>query len=106
MAPGLSRISDSSSRNWISRTACSMADRFFDEAMFRYDPVAGTAAGFHQYDTKLPVMSRSELDALTAVLHRFEQEVDGFGATGLSPLASADRELLLSQIRGQLLMLE
>src|SRR4051812_41529567 len=79
-----------------------LADRFFDEALFRYDPVQGTAAGFHQYDARLSVMSRAEIDTLTGVLHRFEQEVDRFGGTGLSPLAAADRELLLSQIRGQL----
>ncbi|MEO8593840.1 MAG: DUF885 domain-containing protein [Candidatus Solibacter sp.] len=83
-----------------------LADRFFDQVYFQYDPVAGTAAGFHQYDAKLAVGARAEIDAETEALHRFEREVDGFGANGLSPLAAADRELLLSQIRGQLLTLE
>ena len=83
-----------------------LADRFFDEVMFAYDPVQGTQAGFHQYDVKLPSGSRSEIDAQTAALHKFEQEVAGFEPRGLSAGATADRELLLAQIRGQLLTLE
>src|ERR1019366_4052360 len=39
-------------------------------------------------------------------LHKFEQEVEGFDARGLTPVATADRELVLAQIRGQLLTLE
>ena len=83
-----------------------LADRFFDEVVFRYDPVQGTQAGFHQYDGLLGSGSRAEIDAQTAALHKFEQEVDSFDARGLSPVAAADRELVLAQIRGQLLTLE
>ncbi len=83
-----------------------LADRFFDEVLFAYDPVQGTQAGFHQYDVKLPSGSRSEIEAETAALHKFEQEVAGFEPRGLSAGATADRELLLAQIRGQLLTLE
>jgi uncharacterized protein (DUF885 family) len=83
-----------------------LADRFFDAVYFKYDPVSGTAAGFHQYDASLPVGSRAEIDAEIAALKKFEGEVEGFGARELSPLAAADRELLLAQIRGQLLSLE
>ncbi|MCU1234959.1 MAG: hypothetical protein JWP63_2926, partial [Candidatus Solibacter sp.] len=83
-----------------------VADRFFDEVYFKYDPVAGTAAGFHQYDAMLGTGSRAEIDAQIAALKKFEAEVNGFDAQGLSPLAAADRELLLAQIRGQLLSLE
>jgi hypothetical protein len=83
-----------------------LAGRFFDELYFRFDPVAGTAAGFHQYDPLLEPGSRAGIDAEIASLRKFESEVEAFGAQGLSPLASADRELLLAQIRGQLLSLE
>src|ERR1039457_5243692 len=83
-----------------------LADRFFDEVMFQYDPVQGTQAGFHQYDAMLASGSRADIDAQTAALRKFEREVDSFDARGLSPVASADRELLLAQIRGQLLTLE
>ena len=83
-----------------------LADRFFDEVYFKYDPVAGTAAGFHQYDAILSSSSRAELDAQMTSLKKFARDVDGFGASGLSPLGASDRELLLAQIRGQLLSLE
>jgi uncharacterized protein (DUF885 family) len=83
-----------------------LADRYFEEAVFRYDPVQGTAAGFHQYDPLLPSGSRAEIDSEVAALHRFEMETANFDTRGLSPPAAADRELMLSQIRGSLLSLE
>jgi uncharacterized protein (DUF885 family) len=83
-----------------------LADRFFDECYFKYDPVSGTQAGFHQYDTQLPSLSRAEIDAQIAALKKFGGEFEAFGAQGLSPSAVADRELVLSQIRGALLSLE
>jgi uncharacterized protein (DUF885 family) len=83
-----------------------LADRYFDQVLFEYDPAQGTAAGFHQWDTALPTFSRTEIDAAVADLKRFETAVENFRATGLSPSAAADRELVLSQIRGQLLTLE
>ena len=78
-----------------------LADRFFDEVVFQYDPVQGTQAGFHQYDAMLPSGSRADIEAQTAALHKFEQEVESVDARGLSPGAAADRELVLAQIRGQ-----
>src|SRR5215467_11758701 len=83
-----------------------LADRFFDDVLFAYDPVQGTQAGFHQYDSRLASGSRAEVDAETAALHKYEQEVAAFDPRGLSAPVTADRELLLSQIRGQLLTLE
>ncbi|HLH17963.1 MAG TPA: DUF885 domain-containing protein, partial [Bryobacteraceae bacterium] len=83
-----------------------LADRYFDEAVFRYDPVQGTASGFHQYDRQLPAMSKTEIQSDIAALRRFEGEVERFDPRGLSPGAAADRELVLSQIRGTLLSLE
>jgi uncharacterized protein (DUF885 family) len=83
-----------------------LADRFFEECYFHYDPVAGTQAGFHQYDALLPSGSHAEIDAQVASLKKFAGEFESFGAQGLSPLASSDRELALSQIRGALLTLE
>jgi uncharacterized protein (DUF885 family) len=83
-----------------------LADRFFDEFVFRFDPVQGTAAGFHQYDTLLPTGSRSEIEAQTAALKKWQAEVANFDPRGLSPAAAADRDLLVAQIQSQLLMLE
>ena len=83
-----------------------LADQYFDQVLFKYDPAQGTAAGFHQWDTALPTFSRAEIDAAVADFRRFEGAVEKFSATGLSSFSAADRELVLSQIRGQLLTLE
>jgi uncharacterized protein (DUF885 family) len=83
-----------------------LADRYFEEAVFRFDPVQATAAGFHQYDALLPSGSKAEIQAEIAALRNFEGEFSRFEARGLSPTAAADRELVLAQIRGQLLTLE
>ncbi len=83
-----------------------LADRYFDEAVFRFDPVQATSAGFHQYDAQLPSLSRTEIQSEIATLKKFEGEVEAFGAHGLSSTVAADRELVLSEIRGTLLELE
>lgn len=83
-----------------------LADRYFDQVLFKYDPAQGTAAGFHQWDAALPSFSREEVQAAISDLKRYEGEVQGFAPAGLSPSAASDRELVLSQIRGQLLALE
>ncbi len=83
-----------------------LADRFFDQAVLRFDPEAGTAWGFHQYDQQLSSASRAEIQAQTDALHRFEAEVQNFDPRGLSPFVASDRELVLSQIRGTLLNLQ
>jgi uncharacterized protein (DUF885 family) len=83
-----------------------LADRLFDEVVFKYDPASGTQAGFHQYDNLLPSMSHAELAAETADYRRFEGLLQSFDPRGLSPAIAADRDLALAQIRSQLLTLE
>jgi len=83
-----------------------LADRYYSEVVFHYDPVSATQDGFHQYDAQLPSGARSEVMAEIAALRGFETEVSAFDARGLSPFVAADRELLLAQIRGQLVELD
>ncbi|HUI76775.1 MAG TPA: DUF885 domain-containing protein [Bryobacteraceae bacterium] len=83
-----------------------LADRYFDELVFRFDPAQGTYAGFHQYDTSLSSGSRAEIDSQIAALKKFEPEVRNLDPRGLSANVAADRELVLAQIEGQLLELE
>ncbi|MDR3699150.1 MAG: DUF885 domain-containing protein [Candidatus Sulfopaludibacter sp.] len=83
-----------------------LADRYFDEAVYRFDPVSGTAAGFHQYDSLLPDGSKAQVDAQIAILKKHLAEVGAFDGRGLSSTAAADRELVTSQIQGTLLELE
>ena len=40
----------------------SLADQYFDQYYFKFNPSSGTAAGFHQYDTQLEDYSRASLD--------------------------------------------
>lgn len=83
-----------------------LADRYFEDAVFRYDPVSATSSGFHQYDTQLPSGSRAEVDSQIAVLKKYLAEVNQFDPHGLSPFVTADRELVISQIESTLLTLE
>lgn len=83
-----------------------LADSYFNQVLFRYDPAQGTAAGFHEWDTKLPSFSQAEIQSYISDLKRFEKSVEAFSPAGLSLSAAADRELVLSQIQGQLLTFE
>ena len=76
-----------------------LADRFFDEVQFRYDPAQATAQGFHQYDGQLPSVSRAEIQGQVAALKKWEAEVHNFDERGLSAFVAADRQLLLSEIQ-------
>jgi uncharacterized protein (DUF885 family) len=83
-----------------------LVDRFFDQADFRFNPSAGTAAGFHQYDAQLEDFSAASIQRQMATLHQYEQEFGKFPATQLTPEQSADRDLVLGNIRSWLLDLE
>ena len=76
-----------------------LADRFFDEVLFRYDPAQATAQGFHQYDGQLPSGSRAEIQGQVAALKKWEAEVRNFDERSLSAFMAADRQLLLSEIQ-------
>jgi uncharacterized protein (DUF885 family) len=75
-----------------------LVDRFFD-MWFRYNPVEGTRAGFHQYDKQLNDGSRASVEAEIAELKTFLPEVE-------RAARSSDRDLVLANIRGALLSLE
>src|SRR5215510_13795161 len=83
-----------------------LADRYFDEAYFAYNPTAGTAAGFHQYDSTLEEYSRPVIQRQSETLQRFRADFERFGRDRLSPEAASDYDLVLANIRGTLLTLE
>jgi uncharacterized protein (DUF885 family) len=83
-----------------------LVDRFFDQADFRFNPSAGTAAGFHQYDSQLEDFSGASIQQQMATLHEYEREVGKFPAAQLTPEQSADRDLVLGNIQSWLLDLE
>ena len=60
----------------------------------------------HQYDPLLEDYSRAGVDTEIAALHAFEKRVEAVNPAGLGEALAADRELVLSNIRGALLTLE
>jgi uncharacterized protein (DUF885 family) len=83
-------------------------DEYFDQVYFHYAPSAGTMTGFHQYDGQLEDFSRPAVDAEIAALKIFELRIEGIQPDN-SPadfVSRSDRELVLSNIRSQLLTLE
>jgi uncharacterized protein (DUF885 family) len=83
-----------------------LVDDYFDQVEFKFQPTSGTAAGLHQYDTQLEDYSRHGVDAQIAADHAFEKRVESFDPQSLDATQVADRELLLSSIRSDLLSLE
>jgi uncharacterized protein (DUF885 family) len=85
-----------------------ISDEYFDQVYFHYAPTAGTQVGYHQYDTQLEDYSRKSIDAEIAALKSFEQRIEAihpaFSAADFVP--RSDREIVLSNIRSQLLTLE
>ncbi len=83
-----------------------LADRYFDQAYFKYQPTLGTLAGFHQYDSQLERFDRPTIAKQVATLHDFERQVSAFSPDGLNQETRADRQLVLNSIHSQLLTLE
>src|SRR3954469_18895801 len=81
-----------------------LADRYFEEVFFKYAPSQGTRAGLHQYDTRIEDFSRTAIDARVAALKDFERR---FEALSVAPgsVDAVDRDLLLSDVRSNLLEL-
>jgi uncharacterized protein (DUF885 family) len=83
-----------------------LADRYFDEYYFVFNPTAGTSAGFHQYDPKLEDYSRASIEKQTSMLKMFEQQVQALDLGNAEYSVQADRDLLLNDIRSRLLEIE
>ncbi len=92
-------------RDW-KQTFIATADEYFDKVYFPYQPSNGTQAGYHQYDAQLEDYSPASIKAQIAALHQFEKRIVGIPAASLDQAVRADRELVLSSIRSQLLTLE
>jgi uncharacterized protein (DUF885 family) len=82
-----------------------LVDSYFD-AYFAYRPTEATTAGIHQYDAKYADTSAAGLAALADRLHDYRKRFEAIDPHGLPPAAAADRELVLSHIRSNLLELE
>src|SRR5947208_2907452 len=84
-----------------------LADRYFEELYFKYYPTAGTAAGFHQYDTHLEDYSRKAIDSQISALNTFKNEFIKLDTSRkISPPERSDFDLVVADISSKLLALE
>ena len=83
-----------------------LEDQFFSDIYFRFSPTAGTSAGLHQYDTQLEDYSAAGIARNVAALKEFETKVEAIDPTALDAPQAADREILLNNIKSELLTLE
>jgi uncharacterized protein (DUF885 family) len=83
-----------------------VAEKFFSEVYFKFAPTAGTSAGLHQYDAKLEDYSAAGVAAEVAALHEYEKRVEAIDPSALDAPVAADREILLNNIKSELLTLE
>jgi len=83
-------------------------DDYLDQVYFHYSPSNATVTGYHQFDGLLDDYSRKSIEAEIAALKAFEQRIEAIhpddSAADFVP--RSDREILLGQIRSQLLTLE
>jgi hypothetical protein len=83
-----------------------LADDYFDQVYFKFNPTTGTEDGLHQYDSQLEDYSHKAVDDDVAAYETFEKRVEAFSPAGLTQAEAADREIVLSNIRGALLELQ
>ena len=83
-----------------------LADQFFSDVYFHFAPTVGTSAGLHQYDTQLEDYSAANIQKQIAALHTFEKKAEAIDPSALDASVAADRDILLNNIRSQLLTLE
>ena len=80
-------------------------DDFF-AARYEASPTQGTAAGFHQYDGKMPDLSRASIEKRAAGLHAMLDRLKGLDRSKWSFDDGIDAEALEGEIRSDLLDLE
>jgi uncharacterized protein (DUF885 family) len=85
-----------------------VSDQYFDQVYFHYGPTNATALGFHHYDSQLEDFSRKTIGAQIDALKRFEARIEALHAADsrASFVPRSDREIVLANIRSQLLTLE
>jgi uncharacterized protein (DUF885 family) len=95
------------SPDWKQQFA-KVSEEYFEQVYFRYAPSTATVTGFHQYDGQLEDYSRKTIDAEIAALKSFERRIEAIqpGVSRADFVPRSDREIVLANIRSQLLTLE
>lgn len=84
------------------RAYSQLVDAYFND-YFAANPTQATGVGFHQYDDKLEDFSWAHHQSYQRVLQSYLREFEALDARKLSRLERDDREMLISNIRAQLL---
>ena len=100
-------VSRAPAEDWKQQFA-KAADAYFDQVYFPYAPANATATGYHQYDAQLENYSRKSMDEEIAALKKFEARIEAIHPDNAPAdfVPRSDREIVLSNIRSQLLTLE
>jgi len=100
-------ITAHAAEDWKQQLA-RVSDEYFDRVYFHYGPTNGTLAGYHQYDGLLENYSRPSVDAEIAALKSFAQRIEAIHPddTKADFVLRTDSEMVLSNIRSELLTLE
>jgi uncharacterized protein (DUF885 family) len=83
-----------------------LSSQYFEDILFKFSPTEGTAAGLHQYDSQLEDYSPAGTQREIAALHEFEKKLAAIDPRALDAQPAADYQILLNNVRGQLLQLE
>jgi uncharacterized protein (DUF885 family) len=83
-----------------------VSDQFFSDVYFHFSPTSGTAAGLHQYNNQLEDYSAANVQKQIVALHAFEKKLTAIDPTALDANVAGDYQILLNNIRSQLLSLE
>ena len=83
-----------------------LANAYFSQIYFVFNPTNGSYAGLHQYDRLLEDYSKAGIEREVEAYQHFEKRIEEFNPAGLTQEESADREIVLSNIRSTLLGLE
>jgi uncharacterized protein (DUF885 family) len=94
------------SADGATQTFTYLSNQYFQDVYFKFAPTAGTGAGLHQYDAQLEDYSAAGMQREAAALHDFEKKLMAIDPSALDAEPAADYQILLSNVRGQLLQLE
>ena len=83
-----------------------VSDQFFTDVYFHFSPTVGTQAGLHQYNNQLEDYSAASVEKEIAALHAYEKKLLAIDPSALDASVAADYQILLNNIRSQLLSLE
>jgi len=83
-----------------------LSSQYFENILFKFAPTEGTEAGLHQYDAQLEDYSAAGVQREIVALREFEKKLEAIDPRALDAQPAADYQILLNNVRGQLLQLE